>query len=112
MTKIIAPNNQYSGISASVKFLNGVGETDNQNLINWFKQHGYKVEQTEQTEQTDPPPDDDLNNGGENEHPDDDGENNESGGEAEQGERVEQTETPVEVEQNEQSDPPKRRTRK
>lgn len=44
MAKIIAPNKQYSGISASVTFVNGIGETDNPNLIEWFKNHGYEVE--------------------------------------------------------------------
>lgn len=44
MVKIIAPNEQYSGISASVAFTNGVGQTDNPQLINWFKGHGYTVE--------------------------------------------------------------------
>lgn len=44
MAKVIAPNPEYSGISATVKFQNGVGETDDQELIKWFKEHGYKVE--------------------------------------------------------------------
>ena len=44
MAKIIAPNKNYNGTSASVPFVNGVGETDNQNLIRWFKENGYTVE--------------------------------------------------------------------
>lgn len=44
MAKIYAPNPRYSGISASVKFVNGVGETDDPRLIKWFKSKGYKVE--------------------------------------------------------------------
>ena len=44
MAKIIAPNNKYNGTSASVPFINGVGETDDQNLIQWFKENGYTVE--------------------------------------------------------------------
>lgn len=44
MAKIIAPNKKYNGTSASVPFVNGVGETDNQNLIQWFKENGYTVE--------------------------------------------------------------------
>lgn len=44
MAKIIAPNPDYNGISATVQFTNGVGETDNKDLIGWFKEHGYKVE--------------------------------------------------------------------
>ena len=43
MAKIIAPNKQYTGVSASVPFVNGVGQTDNKNLISWFETHGYNV---------------------------------------------------------------------
>jgi len=50
MTKIIAPNKQYTGVSASVSFANGVGETDKPHLIEWFKDHGYEL-------QNDAPPD-------------------------------------------------------
>lgn len=50
MAKIIAPNNQYTGVSASVPFINGQGETNNPALIDWFRQHGYIVED-EETEQ-------------------------------------------------------------
>ena len=42
--KIYAPVKDANGIYASVLFVNGVGETDNQYLIEWFKQHGYRVE--------------------------------------------------------------------
>lgn len=45
MAKIIAPNKQYTGLSASVSFINGVGETDDLHLIKWFKDKGYEVEQ-------------------------------------------------------------------
>ncbi|MEG2919162.1 MAG: hypothetical protein RR851_14665 [Clostridium sp.] len=44
MAKIIAPNKDYTGISASVVFCNGVGETENLELIEWFKNKGYGVE--------------------------------------------------------------------
>lgn len=44
MAKIIAPNPEYNGESASVNFENGVGHTDDPNLITWFKENGYKVE--------------------------------------------------------------------
>lgn len=44
MSKILAPNKDYSGISASVPFINGVGYTDDEDLISWFKEHGYEVE--------------------------------------------------------------------
>lgn len=47
MAKIYAPNKQYNGVSASVRFINGVGETDNKHLIKWFESKGYKVEEVE-----------------------------------------------------------------
>lgn len=45
MAKIIAPNKEYTGISASVQFINGVGECTNPYLLNWFKSKGYIVEE-------------------------------------------------------------------
>jgi hypothetical protein len=53
MAKIYAPNKQYTGISASVAFAKGVGETDNPTLIEWFIEHGYEVE--EEDKKQDPP---------------------------------------------------------
>ena len=47
MARIYCPNKQYTGVSASVAFINGVGETDNPYLTEWFKRHGYRVEKTE-----------------------------------------------------------------
>ena len=44
MAKIIAPNKQYTGLSASVLFTNGIGETEIPELIEWFSKHGYEVE--------------------------------------------------------------------
>lgn len=46
MAKIYSPNRSYTGVSASVAFCNGVGETENKHLIKWFKSHGYKVEES------------------------------------------------------------------
>lgn len=43
MAKIIAPNKAYNGISASVPFVKGVGETADAHLIEWFRTHGYEV---------------------------------------------------------------------
>lgn len=43
--KIYSPNKDYTGISASVPFCGGVGETDDPYLIQWFKNHGYTVEE-------------------------------------------------------------------
>lgn len=42
--KIYSPVSGFSGESAGIQFRNGVGETDNPWLIQWFKDHGYKVE--------------------------------------------------------------------
>lgn len=50
MTKIIAPNKKYNGISASVSFRDGEGYTDNPHLIKWFKEHGYQVEESAEKE--------------------------------------------------------------
>lgn len=44
MAKILTPNKDYSGISASVPFVNGVGYIDDEDLISWFEEHGYGVE--------------------------------------------------------------------
>lgn len=43
MAKVIALNKSYTGISASVAFSQGIGETEDKNLIVWFKEHGYQV---------------------------------------------------------------------
>lgn len=43
MAQIIAPNKDYTGESASVTFVKGVGETSDAYLIEWFKEHGYAV---------------------------------------------------------------------
>lgn len=43
--KICSPNKEYTGVSASVPFCNGMGETDDPYLIEWVKKHGYKVEE-------------------------------------------------------------------
>lgn len=44
--KIKSPNKDYTGVSASIPFCNGVGETEDTHLIQWFKEHGYEVEET------------------------------------------------------------------
>lgn len=50
MVKIYAPNNTYNGISANIRFENGMAETDNKYIIGWFKAHGYKIKaKTEET---------------------------------------------------------------
>ena len=45
MAKIYAPNKEYTGVSATVAFAKGVGETDDEHLIEWFREHGYEVEE-------------------------------------------------------------------
>jgi len=47
MAKVYTPLQGYNGISASVTFVNGVGETDNENLLEWFEEKGYTVEREE-----------------------------------------------------------------
>ena len=49
--KIYSPNKEYTGVSASVAFCNGAGETENPHLIQWFKDHGYKVEDAEEKQE-------------------------------------------------------------
>jgi len=43
MAKIYCNNKQFNGISASVNFLNGVGESNLPHLIDWFIENGYTV---------------------------------------------------------------------
>ena len=45
MFKIKAPNEAYTGTIAGVAFLNGLAETNNQRMIDWFKEKGYSVEE-------------------------------------------------------------------
>jgi hypothetical protein len=53
MAKIIAPNKNYTGLSAGVMFVNGIGECTDPHLISWFKEKGYRVEEnTELDEMT------------------------------------------------------------
>ncbi len=47
MAVIYAPNKEYTGISAGVPFFCGKGKTDNPQLIAWFQEKGYYVEQSE-----------------------------------------------------------------
>lgn len=45
MAKVYTPVKNYTGVSASVKFVNGVGETSDADLLKWFVDHGYTVEE-------------------------------------------------------------------
>jgi hypothetical protein len=42
--KIYAPVKDATGVWCSVYFKNGVGETKNPHLIEWFRNHGYRIE--------------------------------------------------------------------
>ncbi len=44
--KIYTPVKGASGVYANTLFVNGVGETDNPNSIAYFREHGYKVEES------------------------------------------------------------------
>ena len=46
--KIYAPVKDANGIYASVRFVDGVGETNNPALIEWFRKHGYRVEESKE----------------------------------------------------------------
>lgn len=57
MAKVYAPNKHYTGISANVVFKDGVGETSDPHLLNWFKSRGYAVEEDpKKVEKTNPEP--------------------------------------------------------
>lgn len=45
MAKIYTPSKGYTGFIAGVSFINGMGETKDRWLIQWFKSKGYKVEE-------------------------------------------------------------------
>jgi hypothetical protein len=47
--KIYAPVKDANGVWATVRFVDGVGETDNPALIEWFRRHGYRVPLEEST---------------------------------------------------------------
>lgn len=54
MAKILAPNKKYCGVSASVPFVDGVGYTEDEDLIKWFDEHGYDVEEVSEDEDEKP----------------------------------------------------------
>lgn len=43
MAKIKSPNPSYTGVSASLQFVNGEAQTDDKWLIEWFGNKGYEV---------------------------------------------------------------------
>ena len=44
--KIYTPVKNATGVWCNVHFQNGVGETNDPHLIEWFKSHGYKTEKS------------------------------------------------------------------
>ncbi len=42
--KIYAPVKDFNGLRNNVRFVNGVGETDNMLVVSWFQSHGYHIE--------------------------------------------------------------------
>ena len=50
--KIYAPVKDATGVWCSVYFKNGVGETKNPHLIEWFRTHGYRIEGEVEKEST------------------------------------------------------------
>lgn len=51
--KIYAPVANVNGVYASVLFKDSVGETNNPALIEWFKAHGYRLEESPKVQQED-----------------------------------------------------------
>ena len=47
MAKIKAPNADYNGVSASLTFVKGEVDTEDKWLIEWFKNNGYEVDNSE-----------------------------------------------------------------
>ena len=43
--KIYAPVKDFNGQRCNVRFIKGVGETNDPNAIEWFRTHGYSVEE-------------------------------------------------------------------
>ena len=41
--KIKAPNSTYSGETAGIKFTDGFGETDDEQVVSYLKEKGYEV---------------------------------------------------------------------
>jgi len=43
MSRIYCKNKRYNGMSADVIFVNGVGISNDPNLLSWFMENGYEV---------------------------------------------------------------------
>lgn len=46
--KIYAPVKDFNGLRNNVRFIDGVGETNDLNALDWFRLHGYSVEKCEE----------------------------------------------------------------
>lgn len=53
--KVETPVRSYNGLSAGVPFSQGVGYTDSEVAINWFKSKGYTVTELEETKKEETP---------------------------------------------------------
>ncbi|GAA5417926.1 hypothetical protein Pryu01_03004 [Paraliobacillus ryukyuensis] len=58
MAKIIAPNPDFTGVSASLHFVKGEAETEDEWLLQWFKSKGYEVEEQQDSENPQEPEED------------------------------------------------------
>ena len=47
--KIYTPVKNATGVWCNVHFQNGVGETNDPHLIEWFKSHGYEIEENQKS---------------------------------------------------------------
>lgn len=45
--KIYAPVKDFNGLRNNVRFVKGVGETDDPQVIEWFKNRGYNIEMSQ-----------------------------------------------------------------
>ena len=44
--KIYTPVKNATGTWCTVRFVNGIGETNDPHLIEWFRNHGYRMEES------------------------------------------------------------------
>lgn len=44
--KVYALVKDFNGVRNGIRFINGVGETDDLKLVEWFRTHGYVVEKS------------------------------------------------------------------
>lgn len=49
--KIIAPNKNYTGVSAGVPFTKGVGDCSDADIIKWFERQGYAIQESLDSEE-------------------------------------------------------------